>query len=122
MFSKGDTRELESGRNYMRDWIGEPAQLAAMSPVNQAARIKVPVFLAAGGQDERAPIEHSERMEKALRNAGVPVETLFVRTEGHGFYTTEHQVQYYTKLLDFLGRNIGAGGAVDAQASASAGN
>jgi dipeptidyl aminopeptidase/acylaminoacyl peptidase len=122
MFSKGDIRELESNRNYMHDWIGEPSQLGAISPVNQAARIKVPVFLAAGGQDERAPIEHSERMEKALRNAGVPVETLFVRTEGHGFYTTEHQVQYYTKLLDFLGRNIGAGGAVDAQASASAGN
>ncbi|MFT3898166.1 MAG: S9 family peptidase [Thermomonas sp.] len=119
MFSKGDTRQLESGRNYMHDWIGEPSQLGAMSPVNQAARIKVPVFLAAGGQDERAPIEHSERMEKALRDAGVPVETLFVRTEGHGFYTTEHQVQFYDKLLDFLGRNIGV---VNAHASASAGN
>ena len=119
MFSKGDMRELESLRNYMHDWIGEPSQLGAVSPVNQAARIKVPVFLAAGGQDERAPIEHSERMEKALRNAGVPVETLYIRTEGHGFYTTEHQVQYYTKLLDFLGKNIGA---VDAHASAAAAN
>jgi acetyl esterase/lipase len=118
MFSKGDMRELESTRNYMHEWIGEPSQLGAMSPVNQAARIKVPVFLAAGGEDERAPIEHSERMEKALRNAGVPVETLFIRTEGHGFYTTEPQVQYYTKLLDFLGRNIG-GGADGAAASAA---
>lgn len=119
MFSKGDTRGLESGRAYLHDWIGEPSQLSAMSPVNQAARIKAPVFLAAGGQDERAPIEHSERMEKALRSAGVPVETLFIRTEGHGFYTTEHQVQYYTKLLDFLDRNIGAG---EAHAAASTGN
>jgi dipeptidyl aminopeptidase/acylaminoacyl peptidase len=119
MFSKGDTRELESGRTYLHDWIGEPSQLAAMSPVNQTTSIKAPVFLAAGGEDERAPIEHSERMEKALRSAGVPVETLFIRTEGHGFYTTEHQVQYYTKLLDFLDRNIGAG---EAHASASTGN
>ena len=85
MFSKGDTRELESGRNYMHDWIGEPSELGKVSPVNQAASIKVPVFLAAGGEDERAPIEHSERMEKALRAAGVPVETMFIRTEGHGF-------------------------------------
>lgn len=122
MFSKGDLRELESQRNYMHDWIGEPSQLGAASPVNQAALIKVPVFLAAGGQDERAPIEHSERMERALRKAGVPVETLYIRTEGHGFYTTEHRVQYYTKLLDFLGRNIGAGDAVAAQAPATAAN
>ncbi|GAA5005675.1 S9 family peptidase [Pseudoluteimonas lycopersici] len=118
MFSKGDTRELESGRNYMHDWIGEPSRLDAISPVNEAARIKVPVFLAAGGEDERAPIEHSERMEKALRDAGVPVETLYIRTEGHGFYTTEHQVQFYDKLLDFLGRNIG-GGATAATAPAA---
>jgi len=117
LFSKGDIRELESNRNYMHDWIGEPAQLGAISPVNQAARIKVPVFLAAGGEDETAPIAHSKRMEQALQAAGVPVETLYYGTEGHGFFTTEHQVQYYTKLLDFLGRNIG--GAADATASAT---
>ena len=117
MFSKGDTRELESGRNYMHDWIGEPSELGKVSPVNQAASIKVPVFLAAGGEDERAPIEHSERMEKALRAAGVPVETMFIRTEGHGFYTTEHQAAFYQKLLAFLSANIG-GGATDATAPA----
>jgi len=81
----------------------------------------VPVLLAAGGQDERAPIAHSEEMEKALRAAGVPVETLYVRTEGHGFYTQEHQSAFYTKLLDFLGRNIGpgAGGAPTAASAAA---
>ena len=117
MFSKGDTRELESGRNYMHDWIGEPSELGKVSPVNQAASIKVPVFLAAGGEDERAPIEHSERMEKALRAAGVPVETMFIRTEGHGFYTTEHQTAFSQKLLAFLSTNIG-GGAPHATAPA----
>ena len=66
------------------------------------------MFLAAGGQDERAPIEHSERMEKALRAAGVPVETLYYRTEGHGFYVDEHRQAFYTQLLAFLDRNIGA--------------
>jgi hypothetical protein len=65
------------------------------------------VFLAAGGQDERAPIAHSEKMERVLRAAGVPIETLYVRTEGH--YTQEHQRAFYTQLLEFLGRNIGGG-------------
>ena len=108
MFSKGDTRALESGLSYLHDWVGEPAQLGAISPVNQAGLIKVPVFLAAGGEDERAPIQHSERMEKALRAAGVPVETLYYRTEGHGFYVDAHRQAFYTQLLAFLDRNIGA--------------
>jgi dipeptidyl aminopeptidase/acylaminoacyl peptidase len=86
--------------------------------VNLAGRIKVPVFLAAGGQDERAPIAHSERMEQALRTAGVPVETLFVRTEGHGFYTQEHQQAFYERLLSFLDKNIG-GGAGSASTAAA---
>lgn len=111
MFQKGDVQTLDSGKAYMRDWIGDPAQLAGISPVNLARQIKSPVFLAAGGEDERAPIAHSERMEKALRAAGVPVETLYFRTEGHGFYTDEHRIAFYKQLLAFLDRNIG-GGAV----------
>jgi dipeptidyl aminopeptidase/acylaminoacyl peptidase len=46
-------------------------------------------------------------MEKALKSAGVPVETLYYPTEGHGFYTEEHQREFYTRLLDFLGRHLG---------------
>jgi dipeptidyl aminopeptidase/acylaminoacyl peptidase len=117
MFREGDTRQLESGRTYLREWIGEPAELGKVSPVNLATSIKVPVFLAAGGKDERAPIEHSERMEKALRAAGVPVETLFVRTEGHGFFTEEHRAEFYSRLLAFLDRNIGSAGAASSAAA-----
>ncbi len=66
-----------------------------------------PVFLAAGGKDKCAPIEHSEKMEKALKAAGVPVETLYYPHEGHGFYTEEHRREFYTKLLNFLSRHLG---------------
>lgn len=107
MFEKGDLQRSDSSVAYMRDWIGEKAQLAAVSPVNLADRIKVPVFLAAGGEDERAPIEHSKRMEKALRAAGAPVETLYYSSEGHGFYVDAHRREFYEKLLSFLDRNIG---------------
>jgi dipeptidyl aminopeptidase/acylaminoacyl peptidase len=46
-------------------------------------------------------------MEKALKQAGVPVETLYYKTEGHGFYTEEHRREYYTRLLAFLSRHLG---------------
>lgn len=92
---------------WASDWVGEPAALGEVSPINLAHRIKVPVFLAAGGEDEVAPIEHSEMMEKALRKAGVPVETLYFPTEGHGFYTEPHRREYYTRLLAFFARHLG---------------
>ena len=94
-------------RNWSADWVGTPDMLEAISPVHRASSIKRPVFLAAGGKDFIAPIEHSRRMEKALREAGVVPETLYFATEGHGFYTEEHRHMFYVKLLDFLSSNIG---------------
>lgn len=110
----------DSSQAYLERWVGKPASLITVSPTNLAKQIKAPVFLAAGGQDETAPITHSERMEKALRAAGVPVETLYIRTEGHGFYVDEHRKQFYNQLLGFLDRNIGAGAAGSKTAAAGA--
>ena len=107
MHMRGDIQEQRSGETYLRQWVGERNELAAVSPTNMANRIKVPVFLAAGGEDERTPIEHSKMMERRLKTAGVPVETLYYDTEGHGFYTEPHRREFYAKLLDFLARNIG---------------
>lgn len=107
MHTRGDIREAKSGRNYLRDWIGEAKDVAAVSPANMADRIKAPVFLAAGGEDERAPVQHTELMERRLKAAGVPVEAVYYRTEGHGYYKEENQRDYYTKLLAFFSRHLG---------------
>jgi dipeptidyl aminopeptidase/acylaminoacyl peptidase len=107
MFTNGDIQSQGSGETYLKEWLGNPQQLGAVSPVNLAAQIKVPVFLAAGGEDKRAPIQHTKRMEAALKKAGVPVESLYYSTEGHGFYTDPHRREYYTKLLAFLAKNLG---------------
>lgn len=96
-----------SGRTWAGEWLGSPETLAERSPVNLAERIKVPVFLAAGGKDERAPIAQSKAMEKALEKNKVPVESLYYPNEGHGFYTAEHKREYYTRLLAFLARHLG---------------
>jgi dipeptidyl aminopeptidase/acylaminoacyl peptidase len=105
--ARDDARLARWARTWNSDWVGPPSTLAAISPVHMADRIKVPVLLVAGGRDDRAPIAHSKAMEKALRAAGASVETLYVDSEGHGFYTPEHQLQFYTRLLDFLERSLG---------------
>jgi len=101
------SRVSKSRRTWTHEWVGSRGTLASVSPTRLAASIKVPVLLAAGGEDEIAPIAHSKRMEKALREAGVPVETLYFDTEGHGFYTEPHRREFYTRLLDFLARHLG---------------
>ncbi|MGH8039683.1 MAG: alpha/beta hydrolase family protein [Stenotrophomonas sp.] len=107
MYQRGDIQDERSGVNYLLNWMGPAEELGVHSPVNLAAQVKVPVFLAAGGEDKRAPIEHTKKMEAALRRAGTPVESLYYKTEGHGFYTQEHQREYYARLLAFLSRSLG---------------
>lgn len=104
---KDDAAHSRSWKSWTNDWLGDRNALAEVSPVNLAGRIKAPVFLAAGGQDERAPIEHTRKMEKALKEAGVPVESLYFKTEGHGFFTEPHRREYYTRLLAFLSQHLG---------------
>ncbi|MEG2805421.1 prolyl oligopeptidase family serine peptidase [Stenotrophomonas sp.] len=107
MYRRGDIRRGASGRTYLSEWLGTPEQLAARSPLALAAQIRVPVFLAAGGQDTRAPMVHSRRLEAALKRAGTPVESLYYFSEGHGFYARDHQRELYRRLLAFLSRSLG---------------
>ncbi|MEO8366839.1 MAG: S9 family peptidase [Pseudoxanthomonas sp.] len=102
-----DSRDGKSSKTFANEWYGDPATLATVSPNRMADRIKVPVFLAAGGEDEIAPMAHSTMMERALGKTGIPVETLYYKTEGHGFYTEPHRLEFYRKLLAFLGKNLG---------------
>ncbi len=108
MYQKGDIRDSRTGTNFLRETLGgDAAQHAKASPTRLAAQIKAPVFLAAGGIDDRAPIQHSEMMRDALTKAGNKPEWLVYPDEGHGFDRDEHNVEYYTRLLAFLDRHIG---------------
>ncbi|KFL35683.1 alpha/beta hydrolase family protein [Arenimonas donghaensis] len=102
-----DRKDSRMMASFTRQWVGDAGTLAAVSPNRLADRIKAPVFLAAGGEDRVAPVEHTEMMEKALQKAGAPVESLYYKNEGHGFYKGEHRTEYYRRLLAFLSRHLG---------------
>ena len=107
LMHKQASRTSKSRHAWTNDWVGSRGSLASVSPSRLAAAIKVPVLLAAGGEDEIAPIAHSKRMQKALLEAGATVETVYFETEGHGFYTEPHRREFYSHLLDFLARHLG---------------
>ena len=73
---RDDARSARRMMHWANDWLGDRKDMAAVSPTELAHRIKIPVFLAAGGKDKRAPVEHTEQMEQALKKVGVPVESL----------------------------------------------
>ena len=103
-----DNRTSNWMKSWFDEWVGnDPQALLAASPTQRAAQIKAPVLLVAGGKDEIAPVDHTRRMERALRAAGVPVDTLYVDSEGHGFYKPENRRAYYTRLLDFFATHLG---------------
>ena len=97
--------------DYWKGLIGDPKaerdKLDAISPVNHAAAFKAPVLLIHGKDDLTVPIKQSERMEKALKEAGKSVE--FVRLKGEDHYLSNSETRLETlKALDaFVARTIG---------------
>ncbi|MCB1997284.1 MAG: S9 family peptidase [Burkholderiaceae bacterium] len=90
--------------------IGDPQadadMLKRMSPVNRAADIKVPVFLAQGRLDQRVTPEHADRFVSAARAAGVDIERVDYE-EGHGFASTSALTDFWQRLAAFFDRHIG---------------
>jgi dipeptidyl aminopeptidase/acylaminoacyl peptidase len=79
-----------------------------MSPINHAQKIKGAVFLYAGRDDVRVPIDQVYRMDKALKAAGNPAKAFVIKEkEGHGFGKTENNIDLYTQVLAFLKEQIG---------------
>ena len=109
MQKAGDIPDTGYGRRYLSRVLGDDqAVLVANSPARQVDRIKVPVFLIAGKDDRRVPMEQFNAQANAFAGAGTPVETLVVDGEGHGFYKPEHRETLYTRLAAFLDKYIGA--------------
>ena len=78
-------------RNLRRVEYGDerdPAMAAVferISPLNNAAKIKAPLFVAQGRNDPRVPYTEAEQIVKAVRGNGQPVWFLMYDDEGHGF-------------------------------------
>ena len=84
----------------------DKAQLRATSPAQNADRIKMPVFMAYGGEDRRVPIIHGERMRDALDKLGKPYEWMVKSNEGHGYAKLENRAEFYTRFEAFLKKSL----------------
>jgi len=102
----GDISWGRIGRGYVRTAVGDDDRtLAEESPVRQVDRLKARVFLIHGKEDERAPIEHAERLRDALTARGRPPEWLVESKEGHGFFDEGARERMYARMIRFLKEN-----------------
>lgn len=93
--------------NYFKKAVGDdPEMLKKYSPLYNAGKIRVPVFLAHGGDDKRTTPTQAKRMHEALQSSNTGHEWMFVETEGHGFYNLRYEREFYERLLKFLDKHL----------------
>ena len=108
----GDTFNNPAGVAFWHELVGlsaNPNALKDNSPVYMADKIKAPLFMYAGADDIRTPLEQTTRMISALEKAGNPPKVVLIKqNEGHGYGKVENSVELYEKMLDFLDQQIGS--------------
>ena len=101
----------EEARQYslpamLADAKADAEMLKAISPVQQAARIRAPVLLAFGELDLRVPLVHGKDMREALIQAGREPEWIVYPEEGHGWRKLENQHDFARRLEAFFARHL----------------
>lgn len=90
--------------------LGDPKkegdQLAAISPVNFADRIKAPVLLIHGREDRTVPARQARKMITALETAGRPPTSLFLSNEGHSTREEKNRIAEFKLIESFLAKHL----------------
>lgn len=100
----------ESGSvNYWRDHIGNAMdpEVAAASPARHVEGVRAPVLLIHGRDDTVVPFQQSQKMERALRDAGKPVTLVEVPGEDHSMSRGPTRIFMLTELGKFLAQHLG---------------
>jgi dipeptidyl aminopeptidase/acylaminoacyl peptidase len=104
------THDARNGEWWRRTRIGDPhkdrERIKATSPINFAARVRVPLLMAYGENDPRVEIAHGSVLARRLKDAG-RVEGrdfwfLTEKHEGHGFAKEEKRIAFYEEIDRFL--------------------
>jgi len=98
-----DLRRVEYGDERdpkMRD------HLERISPLNNVARMRVPLFVVQGKNDPRVPLTEAEQMVAALRKQGGTCWYLMARDEGHGFAKKRNADFQFVSTILFLKEHL----------------
>ena len=93
--------------------LGDPnserEKFDAISPLEHAADIRVPVLVSYGEYDSSAEISMAKDLLSIVRKQGVAAESISFRDEHRGAQYLEHKVELYQRIEAFLAKNLAAG-------------
>ena len=81
-FREAEYGSLEEDREFLEE----------ASPLNDASRIKAPLFIVHGANDPRVPVSEAEQIHKVLRANGVRSHLLVYPDEGHGLVRLDNRL------------------------------
>lgn len=103
---------LERTESYRRDLRRveygderEPAMrqfMEKIAPVNNAAKIKKPLFVVQGRNDPRVPWQEADQIFATVKKGGTPVWYMTANDEGHGFIKKANADYQFFAGIDFL--------------------
>ena len=74
--------------------------MLSISPLTNAQKITVPLFVVHGRNDPRVPVQEAEQIAATVGGNGVPVWTMIAENEGHGFGKKENaDYLFYARVL-----------------------
>ncbi|HYD79079.1 MAG TPA: prolyl oligopeptidase family serine peptidase [Paucimonas sp.] len=76
--------------------------LTRISPLNNAEKIKKPLFVVQGKNDPRVPLFEAEQIVARVRKNNTPVWYLMADNEGHGFARKPNADYYFFSVVRFV--------------------
>ncbi len=84
----------------------DPQFMDSISPINFADKIRAPLFVIAGANDPRVPMEEADQIVAKARAKGVPVEYISFPDEGHGMAKRANRIRGYSAIAEFLDKHV----------------
>ncbi len=77
-----------------------------MAPLNNAGRIRKPLFVVQGANDPRVPLSEAEQIVARVRQNGTPVWYLMAKDEGHGFRKKNNADFQFYATIQFVQQHL----------------
>lgn len=87
----------------------EAAKFDAMSPLNHANDIRVPVLATYGEYEQTVEINTVKDLVSTVQKKGIAADTIRFADEEYGVRYLDHKVELYQRVETFLAKNLGAG-------------
>ena len=100
-------RSQFSAERYYRKWrnqFSNDDDLDAVSPINFAARFKLPLLIGHGEEDKTVPPKQSRKMVEALQKAGANVTSVFYKNSEHNFTSSKDLADWLMRVEAFLAK------------------